>query len=45
MDGKSVNFDAINQKGVSLGLPAMLIEAIQERGTLLPPKDIAVSNK
>lgn len=45
MDGKSVNFDAINQKGVSLGLPALLIEAIQERGTLLPPKDIAVSNK
>ena len=45
VNGKSVNFDNINQKGVSLALPAPLIEAIQERGITLPPKDIAVSGK
>lgn len=45
MNGKSVTFDGINEKGVSLGIPAMLIEEIQKRGTSLPAKEIVVSQK
>ena len=45
MNGKSVTFDGINEKGVSLGIPAMLIDEIQSRGTSLPAKEIVVSQK
>lgn len=45
MNGKSVTFDGINEKGVSLGIPAMLIEEIQKRGTALPAKEVVVSQK
>ncbi len=44
-NGRSVTFDCLNRRDAGLGIPAALVQAINERGTALPVDQIFINNK